>query len=491
MSETKRMEPRLRTPRTSEIPPEELKDIMKEISARMTDQPMEPSPHKTKMPEFPGERMFYSTSTAYHEQDPFQMDIDRMGASSEYRRLAGKTQMCAGPVNDHISTRQTHVQEVARVAKNIAKGLGLNPTLAEAIGGFHDLGHAPLGHFGETLLTGVLLQRGFAKDLGVFMHNAQGLHVVDRVSSRRDTRYTGLNLTHQVRDGILFHDGEKDIPRLGPDTSMPIPKKIDAYLKGLVRETRVAIGDREFRNEEEAAAAVREIRKHVTTNVSFRPSTMEGCLVLLSDSAAYMPSDMEDAIRLGYLDRKLDIPVAVKARLGDTYEQILRNLEIDLMVHSYGKDTVGFSEEVWELVKVFKNDVLRPVYFQMDTLTTSGEEDERVTITAADLQLRATYLFDRYMEAVMAPRKHQDVEIIKHYFEARNEGDHYSKIAWYVPNGSDAQKAQMVIDYISGFTDEYFIRMSDPVSEMTWTSQLLGKSGVYDRMRALRAKLRR
>ena len=178
----------------------------------------------------------------------YQRDTDRIIHSKAFRRLMHKTQVFLNPEGDHYRTRMTHTLEVARIAGTITRALGLNEDLAEAIAFGHDLGHTPFGHAGEDALT---------KCLGrPFRHNEQSLRVVDCLE--KDGQ--GLNLTHEVRLGIVGHTG--------------------AYI----------------------------------------PETLEGQVVRCSDQIAYVNHDIDDAIRAGILTHE-DIPQEICKILGDTHSQ--------------------------------------------------------------------------------------------------------------------------------------------------------------------------
>ena len=197
----------------------------------------------------------------------FQRDIDRIVHSKAFRRLKHKTQVFLEPEGDHYRTRMTHTIEVARIARTIARGLGLNEDLAEAAAYGHDLGHTPFGHAGERVLDEILP--------GGFAHNEQSLRVVDRLEKDGE----GLNLTWEVRRGILCHTG--------PD----------------------------------------------------RAETLEGQLLRLADKIAYINHDIDDAIR-GKIIYPMDIPLAVSQVLGFTHDQRINTLTVDIMTQSDGKNEI-------------------------------------------------------------------------------------------------------------------------------------------------------
>ena len=151
----------------------------------------------------------YTVRLQPREEDvrgPYFRDQTAIIHSLPYRRLKHKTQVYFSPRNDHVCTRVVHSQHVATIAATIARGLGLNTELAYAIGLGHDLGHAPFGHAGETSLNSK------CRDIGGFIHEIQGLRVVDVLGNRGNS----LNLTYAVRDGIICHCGEAPDKKLSP-----------------------------------------------------------------------------------------------------------------------------------------------------------------------------------------------------------------------------------------------------------------------------------
>ena len=208
---------------------------------------------------------------------PFQRDRDRIVHCKAFRRLKHKTQVFIAPEGDHYRTRLTHTLETCGIARNVARALGLNEDLTEAIGLGHDLGHPPFGHIGERVLDECLQERYGVR----FRHNEHSLRVVQRLE--RDGR--GLNLTEQVRDGILNHTG---------------PRKA---------------------------------------------ATLEGRIVRVVDRVAYINHDIDDALRAGVIDRA-DLPAEEIATLGDTGSERIETLVRDLIDHSaaVGDDIVQGDE---------------------------------------------------------------------------------------------------------------------------------------------------
>jgi dGTPase len=224
----------------------------------------------------------YPARRAVEEADspvrtPFQRDRDRIVHSKAFRRLKHKTQVFVAPEGDHYRTRLTHTLEACGIARTVARALGLNEDLTEAIGLGHDLGHPPFGHAGEEALDAALRERCGSG----FKHNVHSLRVVEVLE--RDGR--GLNLTEQVRDGILNHTG---------------PNK---------------------------------------------PATLEGRIVKLVDRVAYINHDIDDALRAGVLHAG-DLPAAQIELLGETGSARIDTLVRDIVEQSRSAGEIVQSEEV-------------------------------------------------------------------------------------------------------------------------------------------------
>jgi dGTPase len=218
----------------------------------------------------------YETRGRLREEDecgirtPFQRDRDRIVHSKPFRRLKGKTQVFIDPAGDHYRTRMTHTLETTGIARVVARGLRLNEDLVEAIGLGHDTGHPPFGHAGEEALDAALSER-FG---GRFRHNEQSLRIAER-----------LNLTHEVRDGILTHTGERE------------------------------------------------------------PQTLEGKIVRIVDRVAYINHDIDDAIRHGILAER-DLPRDELDVLGETGSERIDTLVHDLIETSEREGDITQSDEV-------------------------------------------------------------------------------------------------------------------------------------------------
>ncbi|MFM1918654.1 MAG: hypothetical protein RLZZ303_288 [Candidatus Hydrogenedentota bacterium] len=237
------------------------------------------------------------------EEDPnrtaYQRDRDRILHTKAFRRLKRKTQVFLAPLGDHYRTRLTHTLEVTQIARTVVRALRLNEDLVEAIALGHDLGHTPFGHAGERVLDEVCP--------GGFRHFEQSLRVVDKLESRSGGR--GLNLTHEVRDGILHHSRGK------------------AILQG-----KKAAG----------------------------PNTLEGQVMSICDAIAYMNHDIDDAIRAGVLAAE-NLPREAVRALGDR-----TSLRIDRMVTAVIEGStegrIAFSDGLLEPFNELRDFLFREVY---------------------------------------------------------------------------------------------------------------------------------
>lgn len=221
----------------------------------------------------------------------FQRDRDRIVHSKSFRRLMHKTQVFIAPEGDHYRTRLTHTLEVSQIARTIARGLALNEDLTEAIALGHDLGHTPFGHNGEEVLRRI--------HKNGFRHNEQSLRVVDVLEWHGDRR--GMNLTFEVRDGILNHTG-------------PV-----------------------------------------------KPVTLEGQIVKISDRIAYINHDIDDAVRSGVISAE-DLPAECIRYLGSTHGERIDTLVNDMIRESDGKDEIMQSSECRMYMNTLRDFMFENVY---------------------------------------------------------------------------------------------------------------------------------
>jgi dGTPase len=228
---------------------------------------------------------------------PFQRDRDRIVHSKAFRRLKHKTQVFIDPHGDHYRTRLTHTLETTGISRSVARALRLNEDLVEAIGLGHDLGHPAFGHAGEEALDGALRERSGLR----FRHNEHSLRVVDRLE--REGR--GLNLTAEVRDGILNHTGANE------------------------------------------------------------PDTLEGKIVRLVDRVAYINHDIDDAVRAGVLGPN-ELPRAEIELLGPTGPRRIDTLVHDLVETSERAGDIRQSDEIGEAMLALRAFMFERVYLAED-----------------------------------------------------------------------------------------------------------------------------
>jgi dGTPase len=237
-----------------------------------------------------------------HVRTPFQRDRDRIVHSKPFRRLKGKTQVFIDPAGDHYRTRMTHTLETTGIARVVARALRLNEDLVEAIGLGHDTGHTPFGHAGEEALDAVLRER-FG---GRFRHNEQSLRIAER-----------LNLTHEVRNGILTHTGEQE------------------------------------------------------------PETHEGKIVRIVDRVAYINHDIDDSLRYGLL-KEVDLPQEELAVLGPTGSKRIDTLVHDLIETSERTGDIGQSDEIGRAMLSLRAFMFEQVY--LGPVTRIEQDRARATV---------------------------------------------------------------------------------------------------------------
>src|SRR6266568_7631610 len=240
----------------------------------------------------------------------FAVDRDRIIHSKAFRRTKHKTQVFLAPVGDHYRTRLTHILEVNSIGRSMATALQLNEDLLEAMALGHDIGHTPFGHVGEELLARFLPEG--------FRHNQQSVRIAERIEKNGK----GLNLTHEVRDGILKHSSPTE---------------------GGLEETAWGV-----------------------------PETPEGWVVRLADKIAYLHHDIDDAMRAGII-AETDLPKAVSDALGHDRAERLDTMVYDVIVNSFGKPEVGLSPEVLAATNTLRDWMFENVYLAGPAKT----EDEK------------------------------------------------------------------------------------------------------------------
>jgi len=330
-------------------------------------------------------------------RSPFSLDRDRILYSGAFRRYSGKTQVIyfASQLNEMLSSRSIHTLSVSQVARTIGNFLALNEDLIEAIALAHDLGHAPFGHDGEKFLSDLCV----VNNVGEYHHHIQSLHIVDNIA--KDGK--GLNLSLQVRDGILSHDGE-----VHDQILRPVPNKTNDDLNRYIQARKEG------------------------KEIEMMPMTIEGCVVRISDTIAYIGQDIEDAIRIGLI-RRSDIPEDLRKSLGSTNGEIIDTLVKDVVYHSMNRPYISFGKEVSDQLLRLKDFNYQNIYLN------SGlkREDEKIKRGFA-------ILFEIFLNDLKNDKK--ESKIFKHFLNTKNK--------LYLEKYNHAEKVR---DFIGGMTDRYFV----------------------------------
>jgi len=338
--------------------------------------------------------------TSHPFRGPYSRDRDHILYSGSFRRYIGKTQVIyfAASFDEQLSNRSIHTLQVSQIARTIGKALNLNLDLIEAIALGHDLGHTPFGHDGEEILQDICRK----KKIGLFFHNIHSLRVVDKLADA----CKGMNLTFQVRDGILSHDGEINEKYLKPN-----------------------------RNKTEADLINYCQKKSQGEQIHIVPATLEGCVVRMSDAISYVGQDFEDAIRIGIL-KKEELPEGVKKDLGESNTDIINSLVTDIIINSYNRDEIIYSSDIAERVFELKQFNTERIY-----------KSPRLKAKKTKLKAAFKFLFEKFLSALN--RGEEESLIFKEWIFNRGK----NKGADYV---NSCLPEQVVVDYIASMTDRYF-----------------------------------
>ncbi|MDY0152336.1 MAG: HD domain-containing protein [Candidatus Cloacimonas sp.] len=326
----------------------------------------------------------------------FAVDRDRILYSGAYRRYHGKTQVFSftNLIDEEMTNRNLHIAYVSQISRTIGKYLGLNTEMIEAIALGHDLGHCPFGHDGEKALSECCVANG----IGHFHHNIESLHIVDYISRKG----RGLNLTFQVRDGIISHDGEVHNAKLKPQTDKT-EADIDAFIAA----------------------------KKSGVNAQWMPATLEGCVVRITDTIAYIGQDIEDAIRYNILSRD-ELPAEQVAYLGNTNSQIIETLIKSVIVNSYEQDWIAFDSVTSEHLLELKKFNYKRIY-----------TDDNVKQSNEIIYRTMHIMFAKYLHDIKVNNKSS--KIFKHFLDHKNP----EYLARYTP-------PEWVRDYMATMTDRYY-----------------------------------
>lgn len=347
-----------------------------------------------------------STRGRIHDETPptwrtaFQRDRDRIIHSRAFRRLEYKTQVFLNGTGDHLRTRLTHTMEVAAIARNISRALRLNEDLAESIALAHDLGHAPFGHTGEESLNELM------KEHGGFEHNLQSLRVVDELE-RKYPRFPGLNLSWEVREGLMKHQMN----------SLPLP--------------------------------------HGHPSRRFRQASLEAQVANLSDEIAYYSHDLDDGLDTGLLDEsKLqeevsiwsDAAANVRSQFGELPDESRRYYTIRQIIDEQVIDVVQTAEEEISTAQIASPDDARE---SEQTLIRYSPERRMQNLNLRKYLYRNLY----YNQAVASPnRRAADLlgEVFRRYMQQPTEMDKVSQSR--IPLDG---LARTVCDCVASMTDRF------------------------------------
>ncbi|MCM1053044.1 MAG: HD domain-containing protein [Ruminococcus sp.] len=333
----------------------------------------------------------------------FFRDIDRIIYSLSFIRYQDKTQVFSFTSHDHISKRSIHVQFVSKIARTIGRALNLNEDLIEASALGHDLGHVPFGHTGEAILNEISLKH----NEGYFNHNIESVRTLMFIENYGN----GLNISVQVLDAIMCHNGE------------------------------IPLGKYEPQNKTKEEFLLDYNNSYKDKNIDLKPMTLEGCVVRVSDLIAYLGRDIDDAVRLKKIKRE-DIPKDVADVLGTTTREIVNTCILDIINNSIGKNYILLSDKIYEAIDKLKKFNYKNIYIKSLT----DEERE-------ELKDKFNILFDSYLTDL----------------ENNNEGSPI--ISSYLNNMCqdyriNNTRERIVIDYIAGMTDDYFMNEYKRISNV-------------------------
>jgi dGTPase len=347
---------------------------------------------------------------------PFFRDVDRIVHSKVYARYIDKSQVFFEINNANITHRSLHVHIVSRIARQIGRVLRLNNDLIEAIALGHDLGHSPFGHLGEELLNDI--SRDY--NMGTFSHNAQGIRWLSYLERRFPEKPAkGLNLTLQVLDGILCHDGEVNEQKLKPTK----------------------------RNGKTWEDHLREYEDCFSENKINRiPTSYEGIAVRFADTISYIGRDIEDAILLKLINRN-QIPEFCKEILGDTNAKIINTLITDLLNYSLDNDVIGYSDKIFEALKELKAFNYEKIYTRRDLFKKNSYEKTFVDNLRSKFEVIFTRcLKDLEEDNYESPIFRDHIE----YIDDHNYGSYFKTL-------KKTNKLTLIVrDYIAGMSDKYF-----------------------------------
>lgn len=329
----------------------------------------------------------------------FVHDIDKIIHCPFYSRYADKTQVFALVKNDDVTRRNLHVQLVSRIARTIGAALNLNLDLIEAIALGHDIGHTPFSHSGETYLNEIYRSHTGRN----FCHNIHSVRVLDKIFP--------YNISLQTLDGIACHNGEFE-----QNGYQPVPQRSFAEFDEMIEQCYT---DWNYAN-------------------SILPSTLEGCVVRIADIIAYVGKDRQDAIRLNLIGEE----AFTDKGIGSINAELINNLVVNIIDNSYGKPYVKMDSKHFQALKTAKVDNYFNVY------ATAANMTKVDTIIKPMME----EIYDRMLADLI--NKNKQSPIYLHHIDYVNRA-YYTRQMPY----EDTEPNQLVVDYIAGMTDDYFIEL--------------------------------
>lgn len=336
----------------------------------------------------------------------FVMDVEKIMHNNYYNRYSDKTQVLSCYKNDDISRRALHVQFVSRIARTIGMSLNLNLDLIEAISLGHDIGHTPFGHAGERFLNDLY----HANTGRFFNHNVHSVRVLDRLICR--------NVSLQVLDGILCHNGEMEQQKYAPKTLQSF-QDFDKNVESCYTDS--------------------------SANKKQIPSTLEGCIIRISDIIAYIGKDRQDAQKVGLVSSHQPFS---SGNIGTTNAEIINNMTVSIIEHSYGKPYISMDEETYEAFSRAKTENYAQIYGnpQLDSMYNDNIKP----------------MFHVLYEELLKQAKSMNKSSIlyKHhinYLRTANLATKYFNTKDFIEAYVSGSPDEIVVDFIASMTDDYFI----------------------------------
>jgi len=330
-------------------------------------------------------------------------DAEKIMHCPYYNRYGDKTQVFSLYKNDDITRRALHVQLVSRIARNIGRMLMLNTDLIEAIALGHDIGHTPFGHAGEKYLD----RLSYNNTGRHFCHNVHSIRVLDEIFK--------YNISLQTLDGILCHNGENEMATYIPWNTDNFTKFDDMYNK--------CYTDKDFAN-------------------SIMPSTLEGCVVRVSDLIAYIGKDRQDAMKTGLISGYEEFS---SFSIGNFNAAIINNMIVNIIENSFEKNYIAMDEECFQSLKNSKKENYELIYCSRSV---ASIQEEMIAPMFDDLYKK--------LKADLETKNHNS-PVFNHHIEFINKYRQYYTADDY----ANEEPLQIIIDYIAGMTDDYLVELYD------------------------------